>query len=89
MRAINRGADAPQNPSDRWATAMNTIAQILGNTLSAILVHRHPVHLENADRRMLDDLRLDSSAVGRARFQSFRMGEPGASNAARLGVNGR
>ncbi|MEM6665000.1 MAG: hypothetical protein AAF638_01215 [Pseudomonadota bacterium] len=67
---------------------MSYIASMLGQTFSAVLNGRHPYNMENADRRTLNDVGADASAVSRARFKSFRMGEPGASNAARLGVNG-
>ena len=68
---------------------MSHIAQSLGSALGALFRSAATVNLNTADPQLLDDLRLDASAVQRSRFRGLHMGEPGASNAARLGVNGR
>lgn len=68
---------------------MSSIAQVLGQTLFAIVGGVGRLDVGAADPRVLSDMNLDHSVGQRARFRHLRMGEPGASNAARLGVNGR
>ncbi len=57
--------------------------------LNGALFGRHPLDVADADPRTLSDLGYTREAASRARFNTFRFGEPGASYAARLGVNGR
>jgi len=68
---------------------MSRIAEHLRHAVSSVLHPHHHVDLSKIDARILTDLGLDNSVQQRAQFQAFRMGEPGASNAARLGANGR
>lgn len=68
---------------------MSFLANALGDALLGIINARRHVHLSDADPRSFNDLGINGNAAQRARFNSFRFGEPGASNAARLGVNGR
>lgn len=68
---------------------MSNLARALSDALYGIVQIRHAVKVTNADQRTLTDLGVSGEAAQRARFDSFRLGEPGASNAARLGLNGR
>ena len=68
---------------------MSNLARALSDALYGIVQIRHTYKVTNADQRTLSDLGVSGEAAQRARFNSFRAGEPGASYAARLGVNGR
>ena len=68
---------------------MSYLARALSDALFGIVHIRNAFNLTSADQRTLNDLGVSGEAAQRARFNSFRAGEPGASNAARLGVNGR
>lgn len=68
---------------------MSNLARALSDALFGIVQIRHAFKVTNADRRTLADLGVSGEAAQRARFNAFRVGEPGASYAARLGVNGR
>jgi hypothetical protein len=69
-------------------SAMSYLTKVLGNAFG-IATRVHALHVADTDPRTLSDLGFAGDAAKRARFQAFRFGEPGASNAARLGVNGR
>lgn len=67
---------------------MTFLTKVLGNALG-VASRVHPLHVADADSRTLSDLGYRGDAAHRARFNAVRFGEPGASDAARLGVNGR
>ncbi|MBC2859478.1 hypothetical protein [Stappia sp. 28M-7] len=67
---------------------MSYLTRVLGNTFG-IATRIHALSVADTDPRTLADLGMSGDAAKQARFQSFRAGEPGASNAARLGLNGR
>ncbi|MHC5653612.1 hypothetical protein [Stappia sp.] len=67
---------------------MSYLTKVLGNTLG-VASRFTSLHVADSDPRTLSDLGIAGNDASRARFAAFRVGEPGASNAARLGLNGR
>ncbi|MCB1490667.1 MAG: hypothetical protein KDJ77_02505 [Rhodobiaceae bacterium] len=68
---------------------MSTFAFSLGSALGSIFHSAASLDVSKMDSHALEDLRLDPSIRQRAEFAHVRMGEPGATNAARYGLNGR
>ena len=67
---------------------MSYLTKVLGNAFG-VASRVPPLHVADSDPRTLSDLGFAGDDASRARFGAFRVGEPGASQAARLGVNGR
>ena len=67
---------------------MSYLTKVLGNTFG-VASRFTELHVADSDPRTLSDLGFKSNEATRARFSALRVGEPGASAAARLGVNGR